>query len=129
MDKAPKYQHIEQYIAAQPVEVQTQLNELFWVIQHTLPQASPCISYNMPCFKQNGMICYFAAFKKHYSLFFSPAVVQYFQQELGDYVHSKSAIQIPLGKSFPTILLKNMLLHTAELNRKKAEHKKQPRKK
>lgn len=124
MEASKKYQNIPEYIAAQTPEVQHHLQALYESIRDILPQAQACISYNMPCFKQQGMVCYFAAFKKHYSLFFSPAHVKHFQAELAAYVKGKSAIQIPIGQNFPKTLLKRMLLHAAEANRLKAENKK-----
>ena len=125
MSTSVKYASIPEYIAAQQAEVRANLEELNNCISKTLPQAQACISYNMPCFKQDGMICYFAVFKRHYSLFFKPVHVKHFAKELSGFVQGKSAIQVPIGQKFPESLLKSMLQHAAESNRLKAESKKQ----
>lgn len=120
MDAAKKFTDISEYIAAQVAEVQPKLHEIYTWVNELEPKAKPCISYNMPCFKHEGVLIYFAAFKKHYSIFIRPAILQDFKSELSTYVMGKSAVQIPFDRSFPKEILKKILQLAVKRNEEKA---------
>ena len=63
------FESIDEYIAAQPKNIQAILQELRQAIKEAAPQAEEAISYQMPAFKQNGVLVWFAAFKNHVSFF------------------------------------------------------------
>ncbi|MEM3172753.1 MAG: DUF1801 domain-containing protein [Candidatus Nitrosotenuis sp.] len=112
MRKAP--QDVDAYIAASPKEVRGQLKELRSIIKKTAPRAAERISYSMPFYEYGGTgykgrLAYFAAFKKHVSLFLPPPVVEEHQKELRDYKTTKSAIHFPLGKPLPTTLIRKLI--------------------
>lgn len=64
-----KHETIDEYIAAYPENIQCVLQELRQAIREAAPQAEETISYQMPAFKQNGILVWFAAFKKHIGFF------------------------------------------------------------
>jgi uncharacterized protein YdhG (YjbR/CyaY superfamily) len=60
---APK--NIEEYIACFPRDIQEILEKIRMTIRKAAPAAEESISYQMPTFKLNGRLVYFAAFKAH----------------------------------------------------------------
>src|SRR5258708_26077552 len=56
---------IDEYIAACAPEVRGVLEKVRATIQGAAPAATETISYQMPAFILNGVLAYFAAFKKH----------------------------------------------------------------
>ena len=76
---------ISQYIAAQDPDVQTILQSLYKAILAVAPDAEECISYAMPAFKQNGMLVFFAAYKKHIGIYATPNTNTYFKNKLTGY--------------------------------------------
>ena len=59
------FKTIDEYIATFPKNVQIILEELRQAIRDSAPNAEEAISYQMPTFKLNGNLVYFAAFKNH----------------------------------------------------------------
>jgi uncharacterized protein YdhG (YjbR/CyaY superfamily) len=94
---------IDDYIQQQPENVRPVLTEIRNNIKHAVPEAKELISYQMPAFRQNGMLVWFAAFKKHYTIFFPGKVLQNFKDELKSYelVKSGAGIKIPLNQPVP----------------------------
>ena len=59
------FKTIDVYIATFPKNVQSILEELRQAIRESAPEAEEAISYQMPAFKLNGILVWFAAFKNH----------------------------------------------------------------
>ncbi|MEO8088302.1 MAG: DUF1801 domain-containing protein [Bacteroidota bacterium] len=97
-------------------------------IQKIVPDAEEVISYGMPAFRFHGMLGYFAAFKKHYSFFFGPAVTKAFMKDLSAYETSKATIKIPMEEQVPVQLLKRLTKYAAVLNKEKAKMKEKEKK-
>jgi uncharacterized protein YdhG (YjbR/CyaY superfamily) len=102
--------NIDEYIAAQPKEVQPLLQKIRATINESAPQAKETISYQMPAFKQNGILVYFAAFKDHISFFPTGSAVEAFKDRLSAYKTSKGTIQLPLDEPLPLDLIKEIVL-------------------
>jgi uncharacterized protein YdhG (YjbR/CyaY superfamily) len=60
---------VDQYLASVPKEARATLENLRKTIKAAAPKATEAISYQMPMYKQNGMVIGFAAFKDHCSIF------------------------------------------------------------
>ncbi|MCI0381211.1 MAG: DUF1801 domain-containing protein [Gemmataceae bacterium] len=101
------FKSVDEYIAAQPEEVQGILERVRGVIQKALPDAEEVISYQIPAFKQYGRdVIYFAGWKKHFSLY--PATgkaVAALKDELAPYERSKGTIRFPLTEPVPMELI------------------------
>jgi uncharacterized protein YdhG (YjbR/CyaY superfamily) len=96
-----KYKTIDEYVNAAAKEVQPVLQELRQVIHEAAPAAQEVISYNMPAFKQNGVLVYFAAFKNHIGFFPTSSGVAAFTKELSSYDTSKGTVRFPLDEAIP----------------------------
>ena len=89
---------IDEYIAAQPEDVQPLLQQVRKTIRSAAPQATEKISWQMPTFWQGENVIHFAAFKKHISIFPGGEATEVFAERLAGYKTSKGTIQFPLNK-------------------------------
>jgi uncharacterized protein YdhG (YjbR/CyaY superfamily) len=64
-----KPRDVDGYIASFPKEVQPLLKKVRRTIRAAAPQATEVISYNIPAYRQNGMLVFFAGFKNHIGLY------------------------------------------------------------
>ncbi len=103
------YQSIDDYIAAFAPETQTKLQEIRAILHDALPDAQETISYQIPCFKNDGPVAYFSAFAKHLTLAVPPPTIDHFQNELTEYKTSKSVVQLPYDKPLPKTLIRKMV--------------------
>jgi uncharacterized protein YdhG (YjbR/CyaY superfamily) len=118
-----KYKTVDQYIADFPKDVQPVLQELRNTIKKVAPQAEEVISYNMPAFRQDGVLVYYAANKAHIGFYPLPSAIVAFKKELESYVTSKGAIQFPLDKKLPVTLVKNIVKFRLLENKEKKKVK------
>ena len=101
--------NIDEYIAAQPAEVQPLLQAVRETIRAAAPGAQEKISYQMPAFWQGENIAYFAAFKNHLGFFPGGEAVGMFADRLTGYKTSKGTIQFPYGKPVDHALIADIV--------------------
>lgn len=104
MDKKV-YTSIDEYHASFPKEVKTLLDNMRQIIAKAAPKAQEVISYNMPAFKQHGVLVYYAAAKTHIGFYPTSSPIPVFKKELETYATSKGAIQFPMDKKLPVGLI------------------------
>lgn len=104
-----KYTSIDQYISDFPIEIQTKLELMRKTIKEVALKSTETISYNMPAFKKEKILVYYAAFKNHIGLYPASDAINYFKEQLKDYKTSKGAIQFPLDKPLPIELIKKIV--------------------
>jgi len=114
------YNNVDEYIALQHDQIIVTLEKLRQAIKQAAPEAEEVISYQMPAYKFHGMLCYFATFQDHYSLFVSPDVREVFSERLASYKLTKSAIKFPLDESVPVKLVTEIVKYAAKNNLNKA---------
>jgi len=118
MNSPKKFNSVEEYISFQPENIRHLLEELRQIIRQTAPTASEVISYNMPAYKINGILVYFAANKKHIGFYPTSSPIVIFKDKLINYKTSKGAIQFPIKSGIPAELVKNIVeyrIHEDEL--------------
>ena len=120
-----KIKTIDEYHASFPKNVRSILSELKKTIIKAAPGAEEVISYNMPAFKQNGMLVYYAAYKKHIGFYPTSTPIIFFKEELLTYKSSKGAIQFPLDKPLPLKLVTKIVKFKIKENREKELTRKQ----
>lgn len=120
MESVPKFKTVDDYIDYYSGETKSRLEALRRTIKKAAPKADEAISYNMPGYKQDGVLIYFSAFKKHISLFPRPSA---FKKELEKYKGGKGTIQIPNEEPLPlkliTEIVKFQIIKNKEANAKK----------
>jgi uncharacterized protein YdhG (YjbR/CyaY superfamily) len=119
MASRKQFKTIDEYIATFPTSVQVVLEEMQRAIQEAAPQADEAISYQMPAFKQNGVLVWFAAFKDHIGFFPTALGVEAFKDELSGYATSKGTIHFPLDKPIPIDLVKRIVRFRVKQNLEK----------
>lgn len=104
------YTNVDEYIAASAKEVRPMLVKLRRVIQASAPKAKERISYGIPFYEYGGTgyqgrLIYFAAFKKHISVFIAPRHAQSIPAKMKKYHIAKATYQFPLHEPFPFELI------------------------
>ena len=110
------FKTIDEYIATFPKNIQSILEELRQAIRNSAPKAEEAISYQMPTFKLNGNLVYFAAFKNHIGFYPTSSAIAAFKEELSDYKVSKGTIRFPLDKPIPFDLVKKIVKYRVKEN-------------
>ncbi len=100
---------VDEYLADVPKEMRDTLEKLRKTIRSAAPKATEGISYQMPMYKQNGMLMGFAAFTNHCSLFPGSTALEQFKDELKDYQTSKGTIRFTVAKPLPATLVKKLV--------------------
>jgi len=132
MDRATP-QSIDDYIAAFPPEVQAILQRIRSTIRNAAPDAQEIISYRMPAFTQNGILVYFAAFKKHIGLYPPVSGDASLEKAIAPYAGEKGNLRFPLDQPIPYDLIERIVKlrvtqssAKAAAKRKKGRSKKEP---
>ena len=89
------------------------------MIKDSAPNAEEAISYQMPTFKLNGNLVWFAAFKNHIGFYPKPSAIETFRLELSDYEVLKGTIRFPLDKPIPFDLVGKIVKYRAKENSEK----------
>lgn len=113
------FKNIDEYIAIQIQEVQILLEQIRQTILKAAPEAEEVISYNMPAFKYQGMLVYFAAYKNHIGFYATPTGHSEFKDELSAYKQGKGSVQFPLSKPLPLDLISRIVAFRVKENLKK----------
>ncbi|MCB9451076.1 MAG: DUF1801 domain-containing protein [Anaerolineaceae bacterium] len=115
---------IDDYIAMFPADVQAVLEQLRQTIRQVAPDAKEAISYQIPTFKLNGNLVYFAAFKNHYGFYPASSSIAAFETDLAPYTTSKGAIQFPKDRPIPFDLITRIVEFRVQENLAKGKKKK-----
>ncbi|HSC54615.1 MAG TPA: DUF1801 domain-containing protein [Phnomibacter sp.] len=118
------FQTVDEYIDTFSGEQRTMLESIRKAIQQAAPAATECISYNMPAYRQHGVLVYFAGYKNHIGFYPTSSPIKIFAEELKAYKTSKGAIQFPLNKPIPAALVKKIVKYRMEEDAVKALGKK-----
>lgn len=118
-----KFTTIDAYHASFNEAVQIKLQQLRKAILQAAPKSVELISYNMPAFKQNSNLIYYAAYQKHIGLYPSAKPLVVFAEELTQYKTSKGAIQFPIDKPLPIALIKKIVRYRVKEDAEKTSIK------
>lgn len=118
------YASVEDYFQSQPQPVREGLEQIRKAIRQVVPDAEEVISYCMPAFKQEGILIWYAATKKHYGFYPKSNVIHVFGEQLKPYDLSKGTIRFPIGKPLPLQLIKDIVRFRVKENKELAEAKK-----
>jgi len=118
------FKTVDEYFSALPKDVRMTLEGLRKTIKQAAPKAEEVISYNMPAFKFNGMLMWYAAFKNHVGLYPRPSAIVAFKDELAAYKTTKGAIQFPMEERIPAGLVKKIVKFRLKENEHEQKRKK-----
>jgi len=90
-------------------------------IRKAAPGAEETISYQIPTFKLNGPLVYFAAFKAHIAFYpMTTAIKEKFKKELSVYEGAKGTVRFPFGKPIPYTLVSRIVKFRVKENLERA---------
>ncbi|MBI3465042.1 MAG: DUF1801 domain-containing protein [Planctomycetes bacterium] len=128
MAKRQQAQDIDGYISGLPADVQAILQKVRHTIRQAAPDAKETISYQMPAFKQNGMLVYFAAWKKHIGLYPPISGDKALEKAVARYAGPKGNLQFPLDEPIPYGLIERIVKLRVKQDSAKAAAKRKKRK-
>jgi uncharacterized protein YdhG (YjbR/CyaY superfamily) len=117
---------IDGYIAQFEPDVREVLECVRRSIRAAAPEATECISYKMPAFKQNGILVYFAAWRKHIGLYPPIAGDQAIEEAAARYAGPKGNLQFPLDQPIPYSLIEWIVKLRVKQNAAKAAARRNP---
>ena len=122
-NKRPTPASVDDYIAGFSPEVQHLLQAVRAVVRRAAPEAEEVISYQIPAYRQAGMLVYFAAFKQH--LGFYPPVKGDAQlaQDIAPYAGDKGNLRFPYSQPMPFDLIERITRLRLQQNLDKASAK------
>lgn len=116
-----KFKTIDEYHASHSVDIQIILTKLRKTITDAAPDAVEIISYNMPAFRLNKILVYYAVHKEHIGFYPTPFPITFFKDALSNYTTSKGAIQLSLKKPLPTALIKKIVMFRVKEDMQKSK--------
>lgn len=117
--KTPK--SFDDYLDRFPRDVQLRLQKLRLTVKKAAPQAKEKISYGIPAFTLNGMLVWFAGFKKHIGFYPRTSAIAAFKKELSVYKGAKGSVQFPFDKPLPLTLISRIVKFRVKENLGKAK--------
>ncbi len=103
---APRYADVDAYVASFPADVQAALEELRSLIHTRLPGAGEKISYQIPTITLDGAaVLYFAAWKKHLSLYPVPRGDAAFERDIAPHRAAKDSVHFDYDQPLPRDLV------------------------
>jgi uncharacterized protein YdhG (YjbR/CyaY superfamily) len=116
---AEQFASVDDYLAAQPPDVQQILDEVRRRVAASVPDSVEAISYNIPAFKLNGRdLLYVAAWKRHISIYPIPDGDEALERDIERYRAGKGTLQFPLSEPFPFDLVDRLAAAAVAQRRK-----------
>ena len=107
---AAKSKTIDDYLATLPADQRAVLEKLRQTIRAAAPKAEECISYQLPAFRQDGMLVAFGATANHCAFYLmSSSTVADHKDELKNYDTSKGTIRFQADKPLPVALVRKLV--------------------
>jgi uncharacterized protein YdhG (YjbR/CyaY superfamily) len=117
---------VDDYIGRFAPEVQAILHRIRSTVRNAAPDAVEGISYAIPCFKLEGVLVYFAAFKEHIGFYPPVRGDPKLTKAVSQYAGERGNLRFPLDAPIPYALIdrivklrvKQNLAKTAKAGRK-----------
>jgi len=119
---------IEAYIAQFSPDVREILQKIRSIARSAAPEAEEIISYRMPALRMNGILMYFAAFKKHIGMFPPVSGDRAIEKAIAPFAGPKGNLQFPLDQPIPYKLIERIVKLRLKQDAAKAKAKKTGRK-
>jgi uncharacterized protein YdhG (YjbR/CyaY superfamily) len=116
--------NIDSYIATFPKEIQVLLSKVRRAIRAAAPKATEVISYNIPAYRQHGILVYFAGFKNHIGLYPPVRGHAALEKAVAKYAGPKGNLRFPYDEPLPLALIGRIVRHKVKQDLARAAHKK-----
>jgi uncharacterized protein YdhG (YjbR/CyaY superfamily) len=111
-----KSQDVDAYIEAFPPAVRGRLRKVRATIRANARQATEVISYNIPAYRQHGMLVYFAGFKGHIGLYPPVRGNAALAKAVAKYAGPKGNLKFPYDEALPLELIARIVRHKAKVD-------------
>ena len=118
-----KFKNVDEYMSSLPKSSREILEGLRKAIKQAAPKAEEVISYNIPAFKFNGVLVFYAAYKEHIGFYPTAAGITAFKKELSKYEIAKGTVRFPVDEPLPLSLIKEMVKFRVIQNAEKVKSK------
>ena len=112
------------YVSQFPADVRAVLRDVREAVRRAAPEAEETISYQMPAFRQHGILVYFAAWKKHIGLYPPISGDKAIEKATARYAGPKGNLQFPLDEPMPLALIERIVKLRVKQDAAKAAAKK-----
>jgi uncharacterized protein YdhG (YjbR/CyaY superfamily) len=127
MPRPRKPEDIDGYISKFPADIRAILEKVRATIGRTAPEAKETISYQMPAFRQHGMLVYFAAWRNHIGLYPPIAGDKALEKAVARYAGPRGNLQFPLDEPIPYDLIERIVRLRVKQDSEKAAAKRKKR--
>jgi uncharacterized protein YdhG (YjbR/CyaY superfamily) len=100
---------IDEYLSTVSKDHRVALEKLRQTIRNAAPKAEECISYQLPTFKQNGMLVSFGAWDNHCAFYPGAKAIELHRDELKKFSLSKGTIRFQPDKPIPQTLVRKIV--------------------
>jgi uncharacterized protein YdhG (YjbR/CyaY superfamily) len=108
---AAKPKTIDQYLATLSGDKRAALERLRKIIRAAAPKAEECMSYQLPAFRQNGMLVAFGATTSHCAFYLmSSTTVEAHKEMIKGYDTSTGTIRFQANKPLPVALVRRLVI-------------------
>jgi uncharacterized protein YdhG (YjbR/CyaY superfamily) len=121
--RSAKFKTVDEYLSALPAKTKLILKQVRKTIKQAAPQAEELISYNIPSFKMNGGLIWYAAWKEHISLYPRSPGMEASIKELSEYEGAKGTIKFPIDRPIPFDLIRKIVKFRVKENLEEAKSK------
>lgn len=105
-----RFTNVDEYIASCPEALRDRLEELRRAIRDEAPGAEEAIKHHLPTYIYHGNLVYFAAWKKHISLYPITSEMEATIAALDHYATSgKGTIQFPHDQPLPLAVIRKIV--------------------
>ena len=112
--------NIDEYVSGFAPEVQAILERIRSTVHEAAPASQETISYQIPAFTLNGVLVYFAAFKKHIGFYPPVRGDAALEKAVSRYAGEKGNLQFPLAEPIPYALISRIVKFRVKQNRARA---------
>ncbi|HKB16622.1 MAG TPA: DUF1801 domain-containing protein [Planctomycetota bacterium] len=110
---------IDEWLSRCSGETRAALERLRKIIRAAAPEAEECISYQLPAFRQDGMLVAFGATENHCSFFpMSSTLLAAHEEELEGFDTSKGTIRFQPDEPLPAALVRKLVKERLAENRR-----------
>ncbi len=103
------FKSVDEYVKSFPKETAVRLKTIREIIKKNAPKAIEAISYNIPAYKLNGILVYFAGYERHIGIYPYRDSMKLTKAESAKYRSGKGTLRFPHNEELPVVLIERMV--------------------
>jgi uncharacterized protein YdhG (YjbR/CyaY superfamily) len=116
MSGRPNFASVPEYLSAlEPTQARV-LKRILDLVQKSVPNGKPVISYGIPAFRQDSVFIFCAAFKRHIGIYPPVRSDARLRVALKPFANAKGNLAFPLGEPIPMALVARVAKALAKEN-------------